>query len=63
MKEVTRQQAQPAAGVFVDAAGFFDTGTGNKWEGRLSPDDIQAYRARIAGLLERPDQRWLENGS
>ena len=63
MREVTRKDAQPdKTSVFRDPARFFDSGTMNKWEGRLSQDEVDAYAARIAALLPDEDRIWLETG-
>ncbi|MFT6674025.1 MAG: aryl sulfotransferase [Sulfitobacter sp.] len=54
----------PGAGVgfWRDDAGFFDTASSGKWHGVLSESDLAQYRARLAGLLNRDEQRWLEQG-
>lgn len=55
----------PAAGenFWKTDAGFFDSGTSNKWEGRLSDADLAAYDEAISGMLDPEDRRWLEWGS
>ena len=50
-------------GFWKSDAGFFDSASSRKWEGRLSDDDLERYRMRITRLL--PDGRaraWFENG-
>lgn len=42
---------------------FFDSGTSNKWAGKLTADDLVAYDARMDALLSPEDRRWLEWGS
>lgn len=44
-------------------AGFFDSGTSNKWEGILDEADLAAYDARLDGLLTPAERHWLEWGS
>lgn len=63
MKQVTHQTTQPTDGPFADQAGFFDTGTSNKWEGRLSKDELRGYQARFSDLVDHADRQWLESGS
>ena len=41
---------------------FFASGSSNKWEGRLTDEDMAAYAARIAGLLPPDDIAWLQWG-
>lgn len=62
MKQVTREAAQPADGAFTDPADFFDAGSSNKWEGRLSNDELMAYHARFSDLMDDADRQWLECG-
>ena len=45
-----------------DMASFFASGTSNKWEGRLTSDDIDRYSARLASLLAPEDAEWLNWG-
>lgn len=63
MKDIMLKNEQPASSVFKDAAGFFDTGTSNKWKDRLSQEELLAYHTRFSDLLEPADRRWLESGS
>ena len=44
---------------FVDQAKFFASGTSNKWEGRLSDEDLARYAKRCASLLSPEDAAWL----
>lgn len=50
------------ASPFLDDAAFYASGTSNKWENRLSDDDLAAYHARIAALLPPDDVAWLNWG-
>ena len=44
-------------------ANFFDSGTSQKWEGKLSDHEVARYSARLAALLPDNEARaWLENG-
>lgn len=45
------------------SAKFFDSGTSNKWEGRLSGDQLAAFDARIRELLPEDQVAWLLWGS
>lgn len=47
---------------FRDLADFYASGTSNKWEGRLTVEDMAAYSRRIAELLPPGDVDWLEWG-
>ncbi|PTX60687.1 sulfotransferase domain-containing protein [Sulfitobacter mediterraneus] len=47
---------------FRDQAGFFASGTSNKWEGRLTSEDIERYDALCASLLPPEDAAWLNWG-
>lgn len=50
-------------GFWKSDAGFFDSATSNKWEGRLTEAQIATYQARLADLVPDPDMRaWLEWG-
>jgi aryl sulfotransferase len=62
MKQVTRETAQPADGAFTDPEDFLDTGSSNKWEGRLSNDELMAYHASFSDLMGDADRQWLECG-
>jgi len=44
-------------------AGFFDSATSNKWEGKLSEAQLAAYDARISSLLGDSERLWLEWGT
>ncbi|MGR3614764.1 MAG: sulfotransferase domain-containing protein [Paracoccaceae bacterium] len=48
---------------FHDLADFYASGTSNKWEGRLTEEDMRAYSSRMSEFLSAEDIRWLENGS
>lgn len=47
---------------FRDQAGFFASGTSNKWEGRLTGEEIERYDALCASLLSPEDAAWLNWG-
>ncbi len=49
--------------VFHDLADFYASGTSNKWEGRLTEDDMAAYAARLAELVEPQEAAWLQWGN
>lgn len=50
-------------GYWKSDAGFFDSASSNKWEGKLTEQEIELYRARLADLVpEAWARRWLENG-
>ena len=50
-------------GFWNSDAGFFDSASSNKWEGRLTEADLAAYGAVMDGALSPEDRRWLEWGS
>ncbi len=41
---------------------FFSSASSNKWEGKLTPDDLAAYDARISQMLSPEERAWLEWG-
>ncbi len=43
--------------------GFFDSGGSNKWEGRLTRAELDAYDARISECLPPEERAWLERGA
>jgi aryl sulfotransferase len=47
---------------FLDQAKFFASGTSNKWEGRLTDEDIGRYSDQIASLLSPEEAAWLNWG-
>lgn len=47
---------------FIDHANFFASGTSNKWEGRLTAEDIGRYSNLCASLLSPEDAAWLNWG-
>ncbi|PWJ18293.1 sulfotransferase domain-containing protein [Jannaschia seohaensis] len=50
-------------GFWKEDAGFFDSATSRKWEGRLSAGQIARYEARLRELVPDPEARaWLEWG-
>jgi len=50
-------------GFYHQDSGFFDSATSNKWEGKLSDDQLAAYEARVSDMLPEDERRWLEWGS
>lgn len=50
-------------GYWKEKRNFFSSGTSNKWEGRLSRQQIAAYDSRMDELLELDARHWLEFGS
>jgi aryl sulfotransferase len=44
-------------------AGFFDSASSNKWQGRLTDADLAAYDDKISSLLDAPQRAWLEWGN
>ncbi|MDU8944377.1 sulfotransferase domain-containing protein [Ovoidimarina sediminis] len=64
MRDITRHHARPAAdSAFHDETSFFDSGSMNKWVGRLSQPEVDAYAARITASLPKGDRIWLESGT
>ncbi len=50
-------------GYWKSDAGFFDSASSNKWEGKLTEEEIELYHARLADLVPETRARtWLENG-
>jgi aryl sulfotransferase len=45
-----------------DRAKFFASGTSNKWEGKLTDEDLARYDERCAALLSPEDAAWLNWG-
>jgi len=64
MKQVTRN-TQDTAGpsAFKDVAGFFHSATSNKWVGRLSDAEVEAYHAKFSQIAQPSEVSWLENGT
>jgi aryl sulfotransferase len=50
-------------GFWSKDSSFFDSGSSNKWLGKLTDDDLAAYDARMNQLLSADERRWLEWGS
>lgn len=44
-------------------SGFFDSASSNKWEGRLTEDDLRAYDHVVSNLLSPEEKAWLEWGA
>lgn len=51
------------AGVWHKDEAFFDSASSNKWEGRLSEEDLSAYDRAISRELSHEERTWLEWGS
>ena len=47
---------------FHDQASFFASGTSNKWDGRLTGEDMDRYSGLCASLLLPEDEAWLNWG-
>ncbi|WP_227267405.1 sulfotransferase domain-containing protein [Roseobacter weihaiensis] len=63
MKEVTRHNQRSAGkGAFVDETKFFDSASSNKWQGRLTEQEMKDYHARFAELATPAEIAWLERG-
>ncbi len=64
MKENARRMSQEPGfkSGFQDYAKFFASGTSNKWEGRLTADDIARYDARLSEMASASERAWLEHG-
>ncbi len=63
MKANAREAVQDQKSVLDNAETFFASGTNNKWEKHLTPDEVALYDRRIRELLPEDDVRWLEWGS
>ena len=51
-------------GFWKSDAGFFDSASSKKWEGRLTEEEIGLYQARLSQLIPNAKARaWLENGN
>lgn len=49
-------------GIWKDNAGFFESGSSNKWQGVLSDESLTRYDARMRALLPPEDVAWFERG-
>jgi aryl sulfotransferase len=49
--------------VFQNYGKFFDSATSNKWEGKLTAEDIDRYNNRIHQLLPENQRNWLDWGT
>ncbi|WP_298849495.1 sulfotransferase domain-containing protein [uncultured Ruegeria sp.] len=47
---------------FHDFAQFFSSGTSNKWEGKLTAEDMERYDACMSELVTPEERLWLEHG-
>ncbi len=63
MKSTAKKISSTASsGAFRVEHKFFDSGTSNKWVGRLNDDQIAAYNKRISEMASTEEQAWLEEG-
>jgi len=56
-KQITYQAGDSA---FAVPSKFFDSGSSNKWEDKLTAEDIDRYDSRIRDLLPEDQRHWLE---
>ena len=61
MKDTTKRH-DTGQGAFKVQHAFFDSGTSNKWEGRLSDEELAAYHSRISALATADEIAFLEQG-
>ena len=51
-------------GFWKSDAAFFDSASSGKWKGKLSEDELAAYRDKLSELVPEGDaRRWLETGA
>lgn len=63
MKEITKKSTSDGhQGAFHTDHKFFDSATSNKWEGRLSAEQMAEYKERFEQIAGKEDIEWLENG-
>ncbi|MGV6849738.1 MAG: sulfotransferase domain-containing protein [Marinibacterium sp.] len=64
MKDNARARAAEPGfdSAFVDYAKFYASASSNKWDGKLTRDDLSAYDRRMAALLSAADRDWLNWG-
>jgi len=62
MKENARISVRENNSVLDDPSSFFASGTSNKWERHLTPEEVARYDRRIRELLSEADVHWLEWG-
>lgn len=64
MKDTTRREApKDGKSAFKVEHAFFDSATSDKWKGRLSKLDLDAYHRRFAELATPEEIIWLEAGA
>jgi aryl sulfotransferase len=64
MKDTTRREApKDGKSAFKVEHAFFDSATSDKWKGRLSKLDLDAYHCRFAELATPEEIIWLEAGA
>ena len=63
MRERASELAPEASfGNWKDVQGFFRSGGTGEWRARLTPGDLAAYDARVAGLVEADLAAWAHGG-
>ena len=62
-KNADKYAPQVWDGYWKDKREFFNAGTSNKWEGKLTTDQLTAYDARMDNLLTTEERQWLEWGT
>jgi aryl sulfotransferase len=64
MKDNARRASQQPGFTsgFQDYAQFFSSGTSNKWEGKLTAEDMARYDARLSEMVTPAERVWLEQG-
>jgi hypothetical protein len=63
MQSNAKRTASGESATFKDEAAFFSSGTSQKWAGKLSETEVDAYDRRVAGLLSPEDVSWIEFGN
>lgn len=53
---------EASAGNWKDVQGFFRSGGTGEWRSRLTPEDLAAYEARVAGLVGADVAAWAHRG-
>ena len=60
--EEAGKSGSAAKSLFARPEDFFASGTSNKWEGRLTAEDLNGYSERLADLFSPDDRDWIEWG-
>jgi len=58
-----RYTPDAASGMVKDPKAFFDSGTGARWQGRLTEDDLSDYSRRMEALTAPESKAWIETGA